>query len=131
MRPLSDNNIAAVAKELDELAITTQTFAKGDREAVAIHVGSEIMACNQAFLDMTGYSRDEVIGHNAWMFFPPESVETVWTKLKEKAEGPYRVKGLRKTGETFDIEITAYNIPTNSDGVRAVVVRELGKSGGA
>ncbi|MFC1673698.1 PAS domain-containing protein [Pseudomonadota bacterium] len=117
--------LASVATQLKERGISASSLSDDETLAVAIHFHSEIVDCNQQFFDLTGYTSDEVIGANAWMFFPPESIKILIEKIQEKSTDPYQVMAMKRDGEEYRVEITAQNIPLGGEEARAVLVRAV------
>ena len=81
-------------------------------------IGSKIVFVNEAFIKMSGYSKEEVIGNSPMIFFGTESGIDEIKKLKDainKCE-PCNivVKNRRKNGENYWVNISVAPV---SDGV--------------
>ena len=81
-------------------------------------IGSKIVFVNEAFIKMSGYSKEEVIGNSPMIFFGTESGIDEIKKLKDainKCE-PCNivVKNRRKSGESYWVNISVAPV---SDGV--------------
>lgn len=92
---------------------------------IAIHDQGVILDCNQGLTDMTGYSREELMGMNGYLLIAPESRQLVLDNISAKYEKPYEAMGLRKNGETFPMRLEARNIPYKGKSVRTVEFRDL------
>src|SRR5262245_17283946 len=68
---------------------------------------ARIIDVNPAFVEMSGYSRDEVLGQTRWIFTPPEMTQRA-EALHARAIGgeltQFEVPGRRKDGSRLDIE---------------------------
>jgi len=64
-----------------------------------------IVECNQPFLDLTGYSRDEVIGRNCRFLRGPETEPWLIDKMREGIRAPrpvlVEIVNYRKNGTAF------------------------------
>lgn len=72
---------------------------------IEINTDNEILMVNQSFVDMSGYSKEELIGQKGNIYFPLTDVDT--EKLKEKRKkrlkgesDSYELKVKTKSGET-------------------------------
>ncbi|WP_375240874.1 PAS domain S-box protein [Polaribacter sp.] len=72
---------------------------------IEINTDNEILMVNQSFVDMSGYSKEELIGQKGNIYFPLTDVDT--EKLKEKRNkrlkgesDSYELKVKTKSGET-------------------------------
>jgi PAS domain S-box-containing protein len=83
-------------------------------EAVAIFtadeelVGSEIIFVNDAFLRMTGYRRDELVGHSALLLMGLRpALQDVRASLGARRAGPYFAvtRRTRSDGAMYDVEV--------------------------
>ena len=65
---------------------TEKTFSKTQKLISATDLRGKILHCNDAFVDVSGFSRDELIGqpHNIVRHpdMPPEAYENMWSHLK-------------------------------------------------
>jgi len=78
---------------------------------------ARIIDVNPAFVEMSGYSREEVLGKTRWIFTPPEMAQTA-EALHARAIGgeltQFEVPGRRKDGSRLDIEFRL--VPTLHQG---------------
>ncbi|MFC1673184.1 PAS domain S-box protein [Pseudomonadota bacterium] len=94
-------------------------------EGIAIHIDSIIIEANEAFAQMTAYTREELIGLNAWTLFPEESHPVLIEKLKQRSEAPYEVIAQDKHLKPFPIEIRGKNFEIDGKIARVVAVRDI------
>lgn len=74
-----------------------------------VRLDGEIVDCNDAALEMHGFSRDEYVGENVLKFVSPEDSQRLVQKARAALEGrssTVDVKALKKDSTTFDAEIS-------------------------
>jgi PAS domain S-box-containing protein len=94
-------------------------------QAVALHSSSTIFAVNQIAADLFGYSIDELVPSNAWLLFPPQSVEALMQHLVSKSTESYTVTARRKDGSLFRVELKGRDFEHAGEPVRAVLLRAV------
>jgi len=88
---------------------------------------SHITYCNPAFIAVSGYSREELIGqpHNLVRHpdMPPEAFRDMWTTLRSGSPWSAMVKNRRKTGEHYWVMANATPVLENGQPVGYMSVR--------
>ena len=97
----------------------------GSFGGIAINDKGVILDCNKSLEDMTGYSRDELIGVNALFIVTPEWREQVMQNIRNSYDQPYDVEGLRKDGSTYPMTVRGKNIPYKGRTVRVTEFRDI------
>ena len=95
---------------------------------IAIHDKGLILECNQGLSEMTGYSREELIGMDGMLLIDRDSRDLVMENILSGHEKPYEVTGLRKNGETYPLRLEGRGIPYKGKSVRAVEFRDITES---
>lgn len=95
-------------------------------EGIIIHKNGIAIDCNDRILEMTAYSRDELIGRDIVDFLADEQSKlTIVNKLKANDIQPFEVLGLTKSGSKIAVELEN-RVVTNNDGVfRVTAVRDI------
>ncbi len=94
-------------------------------EGIAIHEDGRIIDANNAFAELAGYDRSDVIGMHALDFAAPEYHETVMENIRAEGEEPYEVMALRQDGTQFPVELRGRSVPMGGRTVRVVAIRDL------
>jgi PAS domain S-box-containing protein len=92
---------------------------------IAIHDKGIILECNQGLSDITGYTRDELIGMDGLKLIAEKSRNQVTEHIQNGFEKPYEEFGLRKNGEEYPLRLEARNVPYNGKIVRTVEFRDI------
>jgi diguanylate cyclase (GGDEF)-like protein/PAS domain S-box-containing protein len=87
-----------------------------------------ILDCNQGLCEVTGYSKEELVGMNGLLLIMPEQRDYVIDKIKSGYELPYESVGVRKNGELYPVRIEGRNIPYNGRKVRVTEFRDITES---
>lgn len=89
-------------------------------EGIYIHDGQKIIECNNRILEMTGYTKNELIGQPINILFPEESMILVRQKSNMYKTVFYRFKMKKKDGTTFDVDLLSK--PFVYKGIKAKVI---------
>src|SRR5215213_3439076 len=88
------------------------------KDAIYVHdLDGTYLSINRAAEKLSGYSREEIIGHNFKEFVAPEHVKYVrdsfWKKLAQQGETAYEVDVIAKDGRRVPIEVSSRAIYEN------------------
>lgn len=101
--------------------LTTLTF-----EGIVIHRNGFFLDCNDSFLKIVGYNRDELINENiVEKCIHRDDLKTVVEKVRNKDLKPYEVRGVRKNQEIFPVEIESREVTLDGEQVRVAAIRDL------
>ena len=94
-------------------------------DAIALHSNTMIVELNQAAADMFGYSREELIGYNAWMLFTSSSADAIMQHVATQSERAYQIVGKRKDNTTFKVELKGIDFKLDGEPLRMVMLKEI------
>ncbi|HMG89486.1 MAG TPA: PAS domain S-box protein [Chryseolinea sp.] len=114
-----------IEEELRESEQRFRTLQQASFGGIGIHDKGKIMDCNQGLSDITGYSRDELIGSDGMRLVAQEWREHAMEKILSGAEKPYDVEGVRKDGSRYSLEVQAKNIPYQGKMIRVTEFRDI------
>ena len=82
------------------------------KDAIYVHdLEGTYLSINRAAEKLSGYSREEIIGHNFKEFVAPEHARYVrdsfWKKLAQRGETTYEVEVIAKDGRRVPIEVSS------------------------
>ncbi len=95
-------------------------------EGIVIHHDLKLLDCNVSFLNLMGYSREEVLGMNLLELIPAQvdkqlAIENVAKRSRE----PYDVVFMKKDGTRFVAEIAAKNVVFQGEETRIAAIRDI------
>lgn len=88
------------------------------RDAIYVHdLNGTYIRVNKAAERLSGYTREEIVGHNFWDFIAPDHVRHVrehfCTKLVKQGETTYEVDVIAKDGRRVPVEVSSRAIYEN------------------
>ncbi len=93
---------------------------------IFIHDQGIILDCNQGLSEITGHTRDALIGMDALnKLIAPDWRGTVAQNIRSGFGQPYEVEGVKKDGTVYPLYIQGKNIPYKGRTVRAVEYRDI------
>ena len=117
--------LRAARRSAEEAEERFRRLSDAAKEGIAITERGVIVEVNRAFCSLFGYDEHDAIGREATDFIVPQDVEAVRHSIEQNVEGTYESVGLRKNGSTFDIEVSAKQLPGQSPGSRVAVIRDI------
>ncbi|HMP98960.1 MAG TPA: PAS domain S-box protein [Cyclobacteriaceae bacterium] len=112
-------------QELSESAERFSRLQEASFGGIGMHNKGWIIDCNQGLSNITGYSREELIGMDGLLLISPEWRALVRRHIENNYEMPYDVEGLRKDGTRYFLEIQGKSIPYNGNQIRVTEFRDI------
>ncbi len=101
-------------------ALSDATFG-----GIIVHNNGLILECNSGLSDLTGFSYQELIGMDGLYLIATESLDTVLDNIKNGYEERYEVKGLRKDGTVYPLEIRGKNVKYRGELARVIEFSDI------
>jgi len=95
---------------------------------VIVHDKGLILDCNQGLTDITGFSRDELIGMDGFKLIEPRSLDTVLSHVRNGYTERYEVEGVRKNGAVYPLSIRGKDVCYKGEKVRVIEFFDLTES---
>jgi len=115
--------------ELKESEERFQKLSNASFEGIAIHEDGRILAANPALAEMFGYELSEIVGLTRKELIAPEALQETRDELRASiTSGSDEVQetiGLRRSGETFPIELRGKWVPYLGRLVRVSAIRDI------
>ena len=92
---------------------------------IAIHNKGIIVECNRGLSALSGYSYMELIGFDAFNLIHPDDRHISREKMDSGDENPYDVRGIRKDGSVYELEVHAKSIPYKGMVLRIAELRDI------
>ena len=95
-------------------------------EGIVIHHHGVATDCNERFLAMSGYTRQELIGKNLIdLLADKNSMELVQSKMQNNDLHPYEVIGITKSGVKIPVELENRVVEYNGERLRVTAFRDI------
>jgi diguanylate cyclase (GGDEF)-like protein/PAS domain S-box-containing protein len=100
-------------------------FAAATNEGIFFHKNGILTDANEALLAIMGYTREEMIGHNAMEFVAPEWQQTAADYMREGREDPYEAEVVHKKGHNIAVELVGKTLHLGDETYRLGVLRDI------
>ncbi|WP_232300983.1 putative bifunctional diguanylate cyclase/phosphodiesterase [Caldimonas taiwanensis] len=100
-------------------------FMHASAEGVVFHSNGIIEDVNQPVCDLTGYSREALIGRNALDFVPPEHHPKVLAVLAAAQDATYESEIIHRDGHRIAVEFIGRTMMRNGQRLRMSIVRDI------
>ncbi|MBO9418341.1 EAL domain-containing protein [Labrenzia sp. R4_2] len=100
------------------LKLTAKVFTHSDEGIIITDIKGTIVDVNEAFTDITGYERDEILGNNPSILssgkHDADFYQTMWSKLRKDGVWQGEIWNKRKDGDVFAERLTISAIEDES-----------------
>ncbi len=112
-------------QEIEESEARYRVLASTTEEGVLILEEGRVVDANQAAAHMFGGTIADLLGRPVLEFLHPSSVPIAVEVIRRQSEQPYEVRGLRKDGSDYPMEVRPKAVMRHGHPARAVVIRDL------
>lgn len=121
----SNNELISAIEKIKESEAKFKQLSDLTFEGIFTHVNGVVIDVNQAFLNMTGYNEDELLGKNIINFLiPKEYHASLFENMTKDYAAPTQIKGIIKNGTIIPIEFES-KIIDKEKSIRVVAVRDI------
>ena len=111
-----------LAESEEKYRFITETTLDG----IIIHKNGVLLDCNQAFLNITGFSRKEAIGANMLSMVPSEKERRkIQEQIQKQHAKPYIAEVARKDGSLYFAELEGHETEFKGEKVRLVSLKDV------
>ncbi|ORU92696.1 MAG: hypothetical protein A6F70_03575 [Cycloclasticus sp. symbiont of Bathymodiolus heckerae] len=107
----------ANSKALAAAKLAASVFTHALEGIVITDAKGFVIDVNQAFTDITGYSRGESIGENS-SFLAPEKYEAAWQAIQSKDQWSGELSNTRKNGQNFVQQLTVSTVRDGNNNIK-------------
>ncbi|WP_428420067.1 EAL domain-containing protein [Methylibium sp.] len=100
-------------------------FMQASAEGILFHRDGTVLDVNAPICELTGYTRDEVIGRQTSEFLAPEHLPHAQQVLATGAETAWESVVLGSQGERIPVELITRSITRNGERLRLAIVRDI------
>jgi diguanylate cyclase (GGDEF)-like protein/PAS domain S-box-containing protein len=118
-------NELSVRDKAEEIKRYINQASYNPLEGIVLYGESLILDCDETFAAMFGYTRKELIGRAMNSLIDPKSFEILADMEHLKTEEILELRGIKKDGSLFYIEILEYPYQTNGKILRAASVKDV------
>src|SRR5215210_9398116 len=111
-----------------ELTLSNFTLENLHEAVLWIASDGRILQVNETTCRLSGYTKDELVGMNILQLNPTEYVAdfpSYWQQLKKKKQLVFQSKHRHKSGELYDVEISANFIEHNGEEFSCSIVTDI------
>lgn len=112
-------------RNLEESNQRFQLLFHSSFEGVFVHENRKILAANEAFARISGYSLQELIGRDALSLIPPDERARVQKNIAADTGVPHETLALRKDGSLLEIELRGKDFAYDHRPARLVTVQPV------
>ncbi len=122
--------IFSLLASLEDQAIMRERYerlADSTFEGLVLHEGGIIVDANKRIEEMSGYTREDLVGRNFYKMLEPDAQMIVSEKVQVDDGVPYQVKAIAKDGSLLELEVLGRDIPYKGSTLRVASVRDIGE----
>jgi PAS domain S-box-containing protein len=104
-----------------------QRLADSTFEGLVLHKDGRIVDANRRVEEMSGYTREDLIGSDFYSMLEPDAKTRVAKMIKADGESPYEITARGKDGTLLELEVLGKTIPYEGSTIRVAAVRDIGQ----
>ncbi|MFT3923261.1 MAG: PAS domain S-box protein [Myxococcales bacterium] len=113
-------------EESERIRERMEMLSAASFEGIIIHEAGLVIDVNQRFLELFGYSKEEVLGKPAVrQFVAPEDQASTQERVARRIEGTYLLTAMRKDGSRFLVEVQTKQARLGTRPVRVAALQDV------
>ncbi|GIO25987.1 sensor domain-containing protein [Ornithinibacillus bavariensis] len=118
-------NELSVKDKVEEIKRYINQVSNNATEGIVLYGESLILDCDETFAEMFGYTRKEIIGKAMSALIDPKSYEKLVDMEHLTTEELLELRGIKKDGSTFYVEVLEYPYQTNGKILRTASIKDV------
>ena len=118
-------DLVRAEKELRKSQQRYQFLSESAFEGLTVMEDGLLTDANSALLEMTGYTREDVLHKPAWAFFPSHIRTKFEERIRKGVEGQYEAQLTCKDQSIIDIEVLAKDVIIDGRHLRIAAIRDI------
>lgn len=102
-----------------------RNLAEATFEGIVLSVDGQIYDCNDRATELTGYSRQELLGRSLYTLFSAEFHQTVRDNIARDYDQPYEIEGVKSDGSRCQLEVRGKTFRSGKQVFRASALRDI------
>lgn len=94
-------------------------------EGILIHDGENILECNDKYLEISGFNREDIINHSIFTILPKKSIEIVKAKMNLKKTVFYQMQLRKSDDSVFNAELLSKPFKYKNTDAKVVSIKDL------
>lgn len=115
----------SAARALAESESRFARLAELTREGVVLHSHGAILDVNDAFCQMTGWSRGDIVGQDYSVLICPEFIDAAEARVRGRSAAFYRIMMRRCDGGTFPAEVQGRSTTYDGQEIRVTTLIDI------
>ncbi|HDS31157.1 MAG TPA: PAS domain S-box protein, partial [Firmicutes bacterium] len=112
-------------EEFENLEARLNAMSEATFEGIIVHDKGKTIAVNRTLCDMTGYAISDLIGKSAFDLIHPDDRDMAIRNVNNGYEKPYEIRGLKRDGSVFPVEIRGKNMLIGGKLLRITAIRDI------
>ncbi|HEY6079070.1 MAG TPA: PAS domain S-box protein [Polyangiaceae bacterium] len=113
-------------QQLQHTTDRVEMLSAASFDGILIHVDGVVIEANQRITEMSGWSREEMLGpHSMMRTAAPEDLAGIVERVRSGYEGSYQITAVRKDGTRFPAELHTKQSRLGDRPVRVAAVRDI------
>ncbi|MFD1017960.1 EAL domain-containing protein [Thalassobacillus hwangdonensis] len=115
----------SLTEKTEEMKQHINQLINASYEGMVIHDEGKVIDCDQTFARMFGYEIEEMRHRSVYGLIDKKSQDDLDEVIHQYPDTPYMLKGLKKDGTSFYLEVLAHPYPYEGKILRVAIIRDV------